>query len=118
MIAERFGNQVAAIVHDVSETGFHLTWSGRKKSARDHIAKFSQNSLLVKSADLLSNGTEIIADWKRDGDKIFERFNATKKKILEHYIQVARIIIKKWPESPLVKDLAALESELNKILIT
>jgi len=118
MIEERFGKHVADMVQSVSETGHYLTWAQKKKTARNHIAKFNEDSLLVKSADLISNGTEIIADWKRDGDKIFERFNASKKKLLEHYIQVAAIILAKWDKNPLIQDLEVLQEELKIILQT
>jgi len=116
MIAERFGERVADMVASVSETGLHLTWSGKKRSARSHIAKFNEDSLLVKSADLLSNGTELVADWKRDGDKIFERFTGGKKKTLEHYIKVVEIIVSKWERNPLLKDLVNLGKDLQAIL--
>lgn len=115
MLAERFGEEVAALVASVTETDKSLSWEERKKEALAHIGTFSQGSLLVKSADIISNASELVDDFRREGEAVFARFNAPKEKILKHYSEAITALIGKWEESPLAEDLKSLASELQKI---
>ena len=109
MIAERFGDTVAGLVDDVTEQNKELPWEERKQEALEHIEKLQNDSLLVKSADLISNISEIIADYQVEGDVIFERFNATKDKTIAHYLRMVTAVVEKWPENPLIEDLRGLD---------
>jgi len=113
MITERFGGEVALLVASVSETDKSLSWEERKKEALTHIGTFSQSSLLVKSADILSNASELLDDYKREGEAVFARFNAPKEKILKHYFAAISAILEKWSESPLAEDLQELSKQLQ-----
>lgn len=115
MLVERFGEEVAALVESVSETDKSLSWEQRKKEALAHIGTFSRGSLLVKSADILSNASELVDDYRREGEVVFDRFNAPKEKILKHYAEAITAIVGKWEESPLAEDLRVLSGELQKI---
>lgn len=115
MLIKRFGAKVAAIVGDVSEPSKALSWDERKKEAIEHIKTFSHNSLLVKSADILSNASEIIDDYKKDGESTFSRFNAPKEKILGHYQHAIAAILEQWPENPLADDLRRVALDLDSI---
>ena len=117
MLEERFGPTVADIVLSVSETSKELPWEERKREAIEHIKSFSHDSLLVKSADVLSNGSELIDDYTRDGDQVFARFNAPKDKIVAHYLSVISAITEHWPENPLVEDMGGLLENIKKIKI-
>jgi|SRR3989344_1670356 len=109
MLAERFGDTVAGIVDDVTEQDKDLPWEERKQEALEHVEKLENDSLLVKSADLISNISEIIADHQVDGDVIFERFNASKDKTIAHYQRMINAVIRQWPENPLLGDLQGLD---------
>lgn len=115
MLAERFGDEVAALVASVTETDKSLSWEERKKEALAHIGAFSQGSLLVKSADIISNASELVDDYRREREAVFARFNAPKEKILKHYSEAISAVLGKWEESPLAEDLKSLASELQKI---
>ncbi len=115
MIAKRFGNNVANIVKNVSEPDKSLPWEVRKKSALKHIPNLSNDSLLVKSADVLSNVFELINDFQKQGDVVFERFNAPKDRIIKNYIDVIHAIEKQWSENPLLENLLQLKTKLNKM---
>jgi (p)ppGpp synthase/HD superfamily hydrolase len=115
MIEERFGKKVADIVESVSETDKSLTWEERKKEALEKIDEFSHDSLLVKSADVVSNCSEILDDYARYGDEIFSRFNAPKEKFIGHNIRVMEKIAERWKENPLIEDLAYLEKKLKEM---
>lgn len=115
MITERFGQAVAGIVMSVTETDKSLPWEVRKKQAIKHIDDFSHESLLVKSADILSNTSELIDDYNKNGEQIFDRFNAPKEKILKNYLETIGAIINKWGENPLEHDLTSVAGELQMI---
>lgn len=120
-LAQRFGDKVAELVDSVSEKKKDpsslkvIPWDERKREALEHIKTFSKDSLLVKSADVLSNTTELIEDYREDGEAVFERFNAPKNLLLQHSLQVISVIIEKWSENPLVEDLKFVAAELQLI---
>ena len=104
MLAERFGENVAGLVASVTEEHKDALWEDRKREAREHIKHFSHDSLLVKSADLVSNVSDILDDYADHGSKIFERFNAPKEKnekVIENYIETMKLVLDQWPENPL-----------------
>ena len=57
----------------------------------------------------------MIADYKTNGDNIFEYFNAPKAKIIAHYARIITTILEKWPESPFAADLAEIELKISRI---
>lgn len=115
MIAERFGDAVAELVLSVTETDKSLSWDERKREAFDRIAYFSHDSLLVKSADVLSNVTELLDDHARYGDEVFSRFHVEKAKTVAHQLKVIAAILGRWPENPLAGDLSSVEEGLRGI---
>jgi len=115
MLEERFGNNVARLVLDVTETDKALTWEERKRETIEHIKKFSHDSLLLKSADVLSNLSELLDDYSRDGEDVFNRFNAPKEKKIKNSLETINAIIAGWPESPLAGELKQLAVELQRI---
>jgi (p)ppGpp synthase/HD superfamily hydrolase len=115
MIAERFGENVALLVDSVTEKRKDLPWEERKHEALEHIKTFSHDSLLVKSADLVSNVSEIIDDYKKGGVAIFSRFNAPKEKVLWHYQAAMKAVLDAWGEIPFAEDLRTLIGGLNEI---
>ena len=115
MLQERFGEKVMRIVKSVSEDKDCHIWAERKKRAREKIRKFNHDSLLVKSADTISNVVELIDDYIVHGDETFNRFGGGKEKVIENYLKVMKIIIKKWRGNPLRDDLENLIVELEKL---
>ncbi len=115
MIAERFGETVATLVLSVTETDRSLPWDERKQEALDHIAHFSHDSILVKSADVLSNVTELVDDHERNGDEVFSRFHVPKEKTVAYQLKVIVAILERWKENPLARDLRSAGEELRRI---
>lgn len=105
MIVERFGENVYELVLSVTEQDKSLSWDERKAEAIEHIKNYSNASLLLKSADVISNISETLNDYEKEGEEIFKRFNAPKEKILESYIKSTEAILNKWSENPLVNDI-------------
>jgi hypothetical protein len=117
MIEERFGAEAALLVESVTETKRDLPWADRKQEALEHIKTFSNNSVLLKSADVISNTSEILADFETNGEEIFTRFNASKADLLGNYIRTMTALIEKWSDSPLVGDLELIREKLNALLV-
>jgi len=115
MLKERFGETVAQLVLDVTETDKTLSWDERKAQALKHIKTFSHDALLVKSGDVLSNLSELIDDYNKDGEQVFLRFNAPKDKIIKSTLMTITAIIEGWLENPLVRELRYLGDKLQMI---
>ncbi len=115
MLTERFGKEVAHLVLSVTEQNRKLSWDERKKEALGHIKDFSHESLLIKSADVISNVSELLDDYAREGENVFIHFNAPKDKILKHQLGIIDAINEAWQENPLADDLAYLVKELQKL---
>jgi (p)ppGpp synthase/HD superfamily hydrolase len=115
-IAGKFGDTVAELVDSVTEKDKGLDWHARKEAALDEIRQFSNDSLLVKSGDVISNNTELIADYDRDGETTFERFNAPKEETIPHTLSVIKVIQDAWEDNPLHGDLMVISNKLRNIL--
>ncbi len=118
MLEERFGTNIAELVSSVSEKNKELSWEERKKASIEHIKDFSHDSLLLKSADVISNVSEIIDDYNKEGDSVFERFNSPepkKENTIEKQLNVINMIISCWSENPLALELNNLKDKLKLI---
>lgn len=116
MIEERFGKKVRDLVVSVTEMDRKLPWAKRKALALEHIKHFSRDSVLVKSADVLSNGAEVVDDYARYGEEVFKRFKASRAETLNNYQNLIVALLKRWPNNPLAGDLKRLAKEIKKIL--
>ncbi|MBU4217053.1 HD domain-containing protein [Candidatus Parcubacteria bacterium] len=118
LLAERFGAEVATMVASVSEMNKGLSWKQRKQEAVVHIAQLSNEALMVKSANLLANINEMFDEYARDGDKVFQNFNAPvpkKMNILSNHCEVITSLLKRWKDNPLREDLLFARRELRKL---
>jgi len=115
MIIKKFNQEIADLVESVTEKDKELSWEERKHEALEHIKNFSHDSLLVKSADVISNGLELLEDYEKEGKETLNRFNAPGEKIIQHYLQLIRTIIECWPSNPLKENLIYLAHEIQMI---
>jgi (p)ppGpp synthase/HD superfamily hydrolase len=105
MLEREFGAEVATLVDSVSEQDRDLSWHERKEAALEEMRHFPHDSLLLKSGDVISNTTELLRDYEREGEQTFQRFNAPKAQLIEHTELVIQTILDVWPENPLASDL-------------
>ena len=112
-LTEKFNTKVARMVNDVTEQDKNLPWMERKMAALEHIKDMQNDSLLVKSADVLHNLTELITDIELNGVEVFDIFNASKTDTLIRYKRLIPTIENAWSENPLIED---LKSGLEKLL--
>lgn len=105
IIEKEFGHHVSQMVNDVTEQDKSLSWIERKKNALEHVKNMSEDSVMVKSADVLHNLTDQIEDYKELGDEMFERFNASREQQLARYQSLLIELEKAYPHNPLLPEL-------------
>jgi len=115
LIIEKFGCQVVDLVDSVTEPVKDLPWDERKAEALEHIKTFSHDSLLLKSADVISNQSDTLSDYEKEGEVVFSKFNAPKEKVIKHGIDVISTILDLWDGNPLKEDLLAIKKGLEEI---
>ncbi len=116
VLAKQFGENVANLVVSVSELQKDLLWKERKREALERVATFSCDALLIKSADIVSNATELLDDYGNERERIFSRFNGPKDKVIAHYISMIGAISERWKENPFFEDLEKLSGKLGLLL--
>ncbi len=114
-IKDKFGEEVLDLVMSVSEKNKDLSWEERKKNFLKELKEFSQDSLLLKSADIINNLNEIVDDYEKDGDEMFSRFNAPKERVLGHKLEAIEIILNQYPDNPLARDLEKTAQRVKEI---
>ena len=115
IIAKEFGEEVSEMVNDVTEQDKSVTWPVRKQQALEHIAHMGKGSLLVKSADVLHNFREQLADYKVEGDEMFKRFNAPKSTQLQRYEKLVVALKIGWENNPLLAELEVALKDAKKL---
>lgn len=113
LLASHFGEDVARMVDEVTEKDRTKPWLERKLEGIKRIKRMKQDSILVKSADVLHNLSELNDDIERDGLKVFAKFNASQKDIITRYSLIIPEIKLYMQENPLM---AQLETELEKLI--
>jgi (p)ppGpp synthase/HD superfamily hydrolase len=76
-IREKFGDEVAGIVAECSDT-FETPkppWRERKQNYVNHLPDASDSALLVSLADKLHNARAILRDYREVGDRLWQRFS-------------------------------------------
>lgn len=114
-IKDLFGDEVLSLVMSVSEKNKNLPWEERKKNFLEELKGFSKESLILKSADIINNLNEIADDYEKDGDKMFDRFSASKERVLGHKLEAIEIILNQYPDNPLADDLTETAQRVKEI---
>lgn len=115
MLTERFGANVAELVGSVTEFDKTKSWEERKKEAIEHAKLFSHDSLLLKSADVIANNSEMLEDYRQLGDVAFERFSAPRNNKINSTIDLISAILNGWPGNPLSGDLQIISQKIKAI---
>ena len=94
IIKEKFGDTVANIVLDCSEsvTIPKPPWKERKLASLGHLRYATPSVRRVMLADKLHNARSILADWHREGEIVWQRFRGGKQGTLWYYNSLADIV--------------------------
>ncbi len=118
-LVKDFNENIANIVKDVSEDkdpnikeDKRKSWEYRKKAYIDHLNIASKQALMVCCADKIHNIQSTLIDYKREGEKFWDKFNASKQDRMDYHEQVLDII-KKRLDNNIVKELERVYLELK-----
>ena len=86
-IERKFGKDVARIVEGCTDTDQtpKPPWLERKKSYLAHVRHASMPTKLVSASDKLHNVRAILMAYRKDGERVWFRFNAGKQGALWYY---------------------------------
>jgi len=86
-IRARFGNTVAGIVDECTDTYVEPRpdWRPRKEKYIANIPNKSPQALLVSAADKVHNARAILNDYRTHGEDLWGRFNGKKEGTLWYY---------------------------------
>jgi len=115
-IRQRFGDAVADIVEDCSDTleTPKPPWLQRKTAYIEHLPQVSASTRLVSAADKTANVRTIVADFKSIGGKVFERFAGRTHGTLWYYRTLADIFLRLGPVA-LARQLDDTVRELQRL---
>ncbi|MEO0872303.1 MAG: HD domain-containing protein [Pseudomonadota bacterium] len=98
-IRARFGDRVAAIVSDCTDTDLEPKppWRRRKEDYIASLARKPRESLLVSAADKTHNASAINADLRAVGAEVWSRFTGRKDGTLWYYRSLANAFAEYMP---------------------
>ena len=113
-----FGDKITDIVKDVSEDKVagepEKPWTDRKKGYLAHLDNLANvEPIIVSTADKIHNLTDMLDEYERVGDELWERFNAPKDDELWFYKTFLEIIQKKAIPEEMKADLVSLVNKLE-----
>ncbi len=116
-IARRFGPDVAATVEACSDTTVHPKppWRERKKAYLKHLhEEATASALRVTAADKLHNTAAMVRDYRREGEALWQRFNAGPEDQLWYLREVADVLSER--DAPLAADVGQVVQELEALV--
>jgi (p)ppGpp synthase/HD superfamily hydrolase len=117
-IREKFGERVARIVDGCTDSyevsGEKREWGERKRAYIEKVTQEPEDVRLVSAADKLANAREVLADYRLEGDAVFDRFQGRKQGTLWYYRALVNIF-RKAGASPLVDELDRVVTELESL---
>jgi (p)ppGpp synthase/HD superfamily hydrolase len=119
-IRRRFGDTVASIVEDCSDTleAPKPRWQPRKESYLEHLETAPEATLLVSLADKVHNTRALAFEYRRVGDRLWQRFTATREQTFWYYQSLLDVFRRRCPEQlePLVDELARAFQDLQGLV--
>ena len=116
-----FDDKITDIVKDVSEDKVagepEKPWIERKKGYLAHLDNLANvEPIIVSTADKIHNLTDMLEEYERVGDKLWQRFNASKDDELWFYKTFLEIIQKKAVPEGMKTDLGSLVNKLESAI--
>jgi (p)ppGpp synthase/HD superfamily hydrolase len=113
-IQRQFGDRVLHIVDACTESVEipKPPWKQRKMQALARMEQSEPEILRVMLADKLHNLRSIDADWQRQGDRVWLRFNASRTEVLWFYGACLEVVRDRF-DSPMVTELDVLLNNLK-----
>lgn len=112
-LRSRFGDTVASIVDEVTETDEHPKppWRPRKEAYLAHLETATPGALVVTAADKLHNVRTMLVELRAAGPALWSRFHAGPDEQVWFHRSVADVIARRLP-GPLADALSAATDDL------
>jgi len=117
-IREKFGDDVARIVDgctDTCETP-KPPWLERKRAYIEHLKKSDSSTRLVSASDKLHNTRAILAELRRHGLEVFERFSGKKDGTLWYYRTLVTAFRQHGDHADLIDELDRVVTEIEQVV--
>jgi (p)ppGpp synthase/HD superfamily hydrolase len=117
-IREKFGDDVATIVAECSDTDVvpKPPWKKRKQDYIDHLGDASEATILVSLADKLDNARAILRDYRIDGPELWQRFSVHDPQQHLWYYRSLLAVYQARNSTWLVAELARVLRELEDLV--
>ena len=116
-IEKKFGKAVAKIVDGCTDTYEKPKppWLERKKNYIAHLKDSDSSTRLVSASDKLHNTRALLAELRRVGLEVFERFAGKKDGTLWYYRELVSAFRQHGDHSDLVDELDRVVTEIEKL---
>ena len=116
-IREKFGRDVAKIVEGCTDTDQtpKPPWRERKEAYVAHLKGSDSSTRLVSASDKLHNARAILADLRRRGPEVFERFSGKKEGTLWYYRALVTGFRQNGDHTDLVEELDRVVTEIERL---
>ena len=116
-IREKFGDDVAGIVDGCTDT--YETpkppWLERKRAYIEHLKDSDSSTRLVSASDKLHNTRAILAELRRHGTDVFDRFAGKKDGALWYYRTLVTAFREHGKHTDLIGELDRVVTEIEKL---
>jgi len=116
-IQKRYGDDVAMIVDGCTDTDEvpKPPWRARKEAYVAHLKDSDTSTRLVSAADKLHNTRAILADLRRHGPKVFDRFSGKKEGTLWYYRALVAAFRRHRDHADLIDELDRVVTQVEKL---
>jgi (p)ppGpp synthase/HD superfamily hydrolase len=117
-IREKFGDTVAKIVDGCTDSDQtpKPPWLDRKRSYVEHLKDSDSSTRLVSASDKLHNTRAILAELRRNGLEVFERFAGKKDGTLWYYRALVTAFRCHGDHADLIDEVDRVVSEIEKLV--
>jgi (p)ppGpp synthase/HD superfamily hydrolase len=117
-IREKFGDDVARIVDGCTDTyeAPKPPWMERKRAYIEHLKDSDSSTRLVSASDKLHNTRAILAELRRHGTKVFDRFAGKKDGTLWYYRTLVTAFRQHGDHEDLIDELNRVVTEIEKLV--
>jgi (p)ppGpp synthase/HD superfamily hydrolase len=116
-VREQFGHEIARIVDGCTDTDESPKppWLERKQAYLKHLEHSDASTRLVSASDKLHNARAILADLRRNGPEVFERFKGKKEGTLWYYRALVSAFRQHGDHADLIDELDRVVSEIEEL---
>jgi (p)ppGpp synthase/HD superfamily hydrolase len=116
-IREKFGDDVAGIVDGCTDTYEtpEPPWLERKRAYIEHLKDSDSSTRLVSASDKLHNTRAILAELRRHGTDVFDRFSRNKEGTLWYYRTLVTAFREHGNHTDLIGELDRVVTEIEEL---